>query len=954
MNKKISFIKITYIMLLLAITLVIAGCKDSILNEMEQISKGEIELSPVMKQPYVIDEEESLYKDDPMPTSSIPAPSNLYIEGVGLTGDLTLNWRPVEYGDSKVYYNIYRSTDGVNFQRLRAELESSLYPDTTIEVGVDYYYAVKTVVREKVGTTEKIKTSPYSFLAHGYTLGYVTGQAASYLDYTDRVDVNWNPVPGARAYEVRRRTTTPLGDWELLSYEVEPKFVDLVKDLGGKATPGQRYEYKISAISKNNVARETIATCFGLARLAASPDRVKETTIVIGKAWFKDAIYVSWGGVSGSAKYNVYSSLTTENTSFTTPIANSPSDSKTYALDEFVENDVNAIGTKRVYYRVSSLNEYSYEGQLSNLNSSTHYGTLLASPDVFVPRIYNSENLVKVTWSEVANATSYMIFKSEPVFIGDSAPSNFASWKYYSSTEGEEWQTMTFGFDQIDLDNVSTFKEHFGTSFVDTAIPEANTQVYYRIIPLNSIAMDFAQEGEILHAFRDKKPGIGGQKTAVAINLPANPQEWLIVSDVTSTNSSLKNLALANPGYNAVVLDIPDEYVSLLPAVNLKVTRTYRYGDGHQGYNASKTDRSSHTALNNPDPANIPWEKTIDVIVADIDTTPELFTTGSLEFKDNLADRIGGEDVYAVWLKTHTNAGGANPWYERKENNIDGDYVLVRNPDGQPEGHEWHYLKWDWVVRKYMNNPGNPNQNSNRFARVNLLEAVRCDYRIELTWKESELSVSDKVVSTPVYGIPALTPREFTSLAFFIREVAFYKIPMSFLDEVYEQGVGNADTSDKNVPGKIEGRLKMWGGSLDLFALTIKANAATEDGPSGIGVVDFPGIGIKLSWNIALKLGGEPRRSIDGSIFDIFTPFGNGKLQLWADLLGGTYQHGVYGGDIRVTYNNYSNQKVELGICNEYGGTNGWQRASGSSPADYDNRYTSVGWEVSGKTYPGF
>lgn len=39
--------------------------------------------------------------------------------------------------------------------------------------------------------------------------------------------------------------------------------------------------------------------------------------------------------------------------------------------------------------------------------------------------------------------------------------------------------------------------------------------------------------------------------------------------------------------------------------------RTYRYGGGYQGHNATLEDKSSHTNLKNPDPAVGDWEKTI-------------------------------------------------------------------------------------------------------------------------------------------------------------------------------------------------------------------------------------------------------------------------------------------------------------------------------------------------------
>lgn len=101
------------------------------------------------------------------------------------------------------------------------------------------------------------------------------------------------------------------------------------------------------------------------------------------------------------------------------------------------------------------------------------------------------------------------------------------------------------------------------------------------------------------------------------------------------------------------------------------------------------------------------------------------------------------------------------------------EWVKVLDPDGTLSEHEWHYLLWDWVIRKQLGATNVTNKNA-AFADFDFTEMVECGYKIRLIDSRNPQSFSETTVVKK--GVPALTPREFAHLAELIREVSFYHI----------------------------------------------------------------------------------------------------------------------------------------------------------------------------------
>ena len=420
----------------------------------------------------------------------------------------------------------------------------------------------------------------------------------------------------------------------------------------------------------------------------------------------------------------------------------------------------------------------------------------------------------------------------------------------------------------------------------------------------------------------------------------------------------------------------------------MQIERTYRYNGTHQGYKTNELasdafgtlDLSNHTNLSDPSPAKVAWEKSI------ILEYPVNFTsTNELTVYDTLydTDDSTGEKLIAVRRKWSEN--NMHPWYERTQSKVNQNaskYDVVYDPDGTPSEYEWHYLNWDWVMRKYMWHPDNPlaktypstgNANSRRDigdrpGRFDFKEAVRCDYRVVLTYKSN--TAIQRKTANPVYGYPSLTPREFASLGMILREIAFYEIPAAYYDEVEEQGTSlDRDPRtekgwNNNRGGNNNGSIELVSVSVDIFALAGTAHLRTN----GNGYSYFRDLFIKFDWTgFTIKLGGSAAQCLNNNKIDIITPIEGmkGSVSMTAYLYGGTYFHGMQSGSsVSVTYPGASNFRLELGA--NYGTGNyralpsneylqeGWGRVDYfGSASGYGDRYTSINWEFKGRVFPG-
>lgn len=804
-------------------------------------------------------------------------------------------------------------------------------------------------------------------------------------DTTPRIE--WNAVGDAACYEyikdgVSSRVNIP--------YFISPELTD------GK------YTVSVVAVDRAENKSEPVSLSFEIDHTYRDYSRPEIISAVASKYAAKDYVRVSWKPESKSVKYAVYElteaqveqssipapasyvvgfdTLTTENLEAGNAAAGYGKDSDgNYFV--WIKTD-----NKTAYYGVIGMNDEGKTGfhrlSYTSAQKTEVYGTALLP--VSGVSIATSGAKVEAVWKALSSDVEYRVLRSKTAYDYKTAPTNLPITDFNVWTGGTGWSAVASETDILNGKAVTASK------FTDSSF---NTDDYvgkefvYRIYAVNTVVRSAES------SYRAEFSGLQGlffmsaaAESKLIILLP-NPDNILTLAATQGAETNDSKL----PGKIKLTVNekgSKPDYSNF----TVKVERTYRYGGTHQGYPTADLVSDNmwtgygsyisgryHTDLTNPDPAACPWEKTIL-----LEYVFDLASNSSAAVYDTLydTDDATGEKLIAVRRKISHDT--MQPWYERKESVVSKNaakYDIVLDPDGTKSEYEWHYLNWDWVMRKYMYHPDNPlakvytstgNSSStknvgDRPGRFDIADAVRCDYRIVLVSKidPSVTAKSEKTVS----GYPRLTPREFSSLAMIIREIAFYEIPASYYDEVEEQG-----TSLKRDPVTVEGwnNSKKKDGSIQLvkvdvniFSLSGTAHLRTN----GSGYSYFPGCYIKFDWpGFTIKLGGDYSKCLDNNELEIVTPLPGmcGKVKMTAYLYGGTYYHGMQNGSfITVTYPGYTDFRMDLGkmpgaqnhkalVSNEYIESN-WGRAQyTNNPDTYWDRYTSINWSYSNLRYPGF
>ncbi len=683
----------------------------------------------------------------------------------------------------------------------------------------------------------------------------------------------------------------------------------------------------------------------------------------VSKGSYSSAIRVGWVKDLEATHYEIYRLDQNDydsgdrNGSFLAKVAASDFDANPYYYDKAAVPDTN------YYYRIrgiQELGEAPINGEFSNFIREASNGYLLAKPTNFRIVKNGSDSKFRLIWDSVAGADQYMLLRSGPHSTSLSAEAlEGANWEYLP-TNGTQWANLD-GEINVDAMNILS-----STSYLDNAATDSMAYYYYKVFAINRDAKEdqnIINEGQLSGNYFLSEPTV-----SFGYILDLDLAGWLTVSD---------NDRSSDKAYGKIKLEVtvPATDRHYMDNLQVQVRRTYRYGGGYQGHNATRSDKSSHTNLTNPNPAAVSWEKTITL---EYPFSADTLKTATVTQWDTMYDvNDSGEKLIAALDKNTSQSGGTSyPWYERTQAQMDsmGKWEKIYDTDGTPSEMEFHYLKWDWIVRKAMNHSANPNKDSNKIKRFDINLMTRADYQVVV--KHKDPSVTDEIVGPVVYGWPALTPREFAFLVMLAREVSFYRVGVSFADEHREQGFGDAGNAanDVTAKGAVSGHILTRNGGLDGFS-GAKADVFTSNNGSsndGGHIEDLPGVKVTLSWR-PFKLGfGGPNKNLDGHEIKVATPRWSGSTYITAYLYGGTYLHGIHPQDsfFEIKYAKWNRTRVSSTLHANASAVQGqgamaleylndgftWWRttSSGSNKNTYFDRYTSVNWSFEGRAYPGF
>ena len=291
---------------------------------------------------------------------------------------IALDWRPV---DGATAYQVFRAAAGVWSPVPVATVQHSRYWSSGLTAGILYEFKVAAVNRAGAGPVSKAVKALSLAAPQGLTA------AAGHRQVT----LAWLASAGATGYDVLRSIALEDRTFSVIAANVSgPMFVDT------GLTNGTKYIYRVRAVAgsiQSRLSPRVQATPTPPATPAPTAAPANLAASLSGAV-----VALHWDGVTGATSYLVFRSAT--GTFGTTPVA-------TVTTTTFSE-PAPAAGVTYAY-KVAAHNDGG-DGPFSPVVSVSSIAAPANAPANLVSSI--AGGLASVTWSPVATATSYDVFRT--------------------------------------------------------------------------------------------------------------------------------------------------------------------------------------------------------------------------------------------------------------------------------------------------------------------------------------------------------------------------------------------------------------------------------------------------------------------------------------------------------------------------------------------------------------
>ena len=301
-----------------------------------------------------------------------PAAPKAAVSTIASTGKVQLTWNAVSGAEKyQVYYASKADFSGAKvFTTTKTSMKH-----TGAVAGTTYYYKVCAV--DANGTA-----SAFSAVVSQTCATAAPAASGSNVSSTGKIRLTWKTVSGAAKYEVYR-STSKNGPYTRMFTTTKTTMTH------AGAAVGTTYYYKVRALTANGTASAfsniVSRTC------ATVPPQAQGSILSTGK------IQLTWGSVSGAAKYQVYYST---NADF--------SGAKVFTTTKTSMNHTGAVAGTTYYYKVRAVTS---NGKASAFSSVLQLNCAPSAPQISGTG-YNSAGKPKITWSAVKGADRYEVYVS--------------------------------------------------------------------------------------------------------------------------------------------------------------------------------------------------------------------------------------------------------------------------------------------------------------------------------------------------------------------------------------------------------------------------------------------------------------------------------------------------------------------------------------------------------------
>ena len=302
---------------------------------------------------------------------TVAAPS-LKIAINASNGKPKLSWNKVE---GATQYKVYRSTSkNGTYSRITTTTKTSVI-NTSAEAGKTYYYYVIAV---DANGNESAKSKTLSATCDLAQPVITLSNVAS----TGKIKIRWSKIAGAVKYEVWRATSQN-GTYTKLTTTTGTSVTN------SKMDAGKTYYYKVKAIASKSTADSAFSD------VASKMCDLAQPSIALSNVTSSGKIKVSWGKVTGAAKYEVWRA-----TSKTGTYKRLTTTTKTSYTDTA------ATAGKTYYYKVRAVH--------SKADANSAYSSVgnlicdLQRPNLTVK--LSNKGKPTLDWNDISGATKYKVY----------------------------------------------------------------------------------------------------------------------------------------------------------------------------------------------------------------------------------------------------------------------------------------------------------------------------------------------------------------------------------------------------------------------------------------------------------------------------------------------------------------------------------------------------------------
>ena len=319
------------------------------------------------------------------------------------------------------HYKLYRSeTSEGSFDQIGGDIAATDYVDDSgLTANTPYYYQL-----ESCNDNGCSGRSPEVSATTAPAIPSAPATPTASAQSENAISISWSAVAGATHYKLYRSETSG-GSFDQIGGDIAA--TDYVDDSG--LTANTSYDYQLAACNDSGCSSRSSAVS------ATTSPKTPETLTVETQS--DSAISITWSEVAGATHYKLYRSETSGG-SFDQIGGD-------IAATDYAD-DSDLVANTSYYYQLAACNDNGCSGRSSAVSATT----APEMPSVLTAAT-QSEGAVSISWSAVAGATHYKLYRSE---------------------------TSGGSFDQIGGDIAAT-------DYVDDSDLAANTSYYYQLESCN-------------------------------------------------------------------------------------------------------------------------------------------------------------------------------------------------------------------------------------------------------------------------------------------------------------------------------------------------------------------------------------------------------------------------------------------------------------------------------------